>query len=238
MVTFRLAPALLRAGRRVYAIGDVHGLAGRLLALHAAIAADLAARPCRAALVVHLGDYLDRGPASAAVLARLAAGDPVAGAETVNLRGNHEALALAVLNGGDEEAVALWRMNGAEPTLRSWGIDPASPHEGWAAQVPEAQLRFLRGLRVCHREDGYVFVHAGVRPGVALAAQDEEDFVWIREPFLSYRGDFDAVVVHGHTPGKEPVVRANRIGLDTGAVYGGRLTAGILEEDRLGFLQA
>lgn len=237
MVTFRLAPAKLAPGRRIYAVGDVHGLAPRLLALHEAISADLAARPCAAAVVLHIGDYIDRGPESAAVLARLASGSPIIGAETINLCGNHEWMALRALLGGGDEAAELWRMNGADATLRSWRIDPYSPHRTWAEAIPGEQLRFLKALRFSHREGGYVFVHAGLRPGVALVDQDEEDLVWIREPFLSYKGDFGAVVVHGHTPVKEPVVRANRIGIDTGAVYGGALTAAVLEEDRLGFLQ-
>jgi len=237
MVTFRLAPAKLRPGRRVYAIGDVHGMARRLAALHNAIAADLAARPCASALVVHIGDYIDRGPESSGALAMLASGTPIGGAETISLIGNHEWMALRALLGGDDDAAKLWRMNGADATLRSWRIDPDTEHPSWGQAVPEEQLRFLEGLRLFHREDGYFFVHAGLRPGVALAEQDPDDMVWIREPFLSYAGDFGVVVVHGHTPTKEPEVRTNRIGIDTGAVYGGALTASVLEEDRLGFLQ-
>ena len=103
--------------------------------------------------------------------------------------------------------------------------------------MPAEQLRFLGTLAASHREGGYFFVHAGVRPGVKLAAQDPADLLWIREPFLSYKGDFGAVVVHGHTPLREPLVLGNRIGIDTGAVYGGRLTAAVLEGDRVGFLQ-
>ncbi len=237
MVTFRLAPAKLAPGRRVYAIGDVHGMARRLVAMHETISADLAARPCAATLVLHIGDYIDRGPDSAGVLARLAAGIRIGGAETVCLCGNHEWMALRVLLGGDDEAAELWRMNGADATLRSWRIDPDSPPRKWAKAVPEEHLRFLQALRLSHREDGYLFVHAGLRPGVALADQDDEDLVWIREPFLSCTGNFGVVVVHGHTPAKAPVVRATRIGIDTGAVYGGPLTAAVLEEDRIGFLQ-
>lgn len=237
MVTFRLAPARLRAGRRIYAVGDVHGLADRLEAMHAAIAADLAARPVASALVLHIGDYIDRGPKSAAVLAKLATGDVVGGAETVNLLGNHEWMALRVLGGGNDEDARLWRVNGADATLRSWGIDPKSAHNRWAGRVPEEQLRLLKALGLSYREEGYLFVHAGVRPGVALEAQDGADLVWIREPFLSFGGNFGAVVVHGHTPVEAPVITANRIGIDTGCVYGGVLTAAVLEEDRLGFLQ-
>lgn len=237
MVTFRLAPAKLEPGRRVYAIGDVHGLAQRLFAMHEAIGADLAARPCATASVLHIGDYIDRGPESAAVLARLASGLSIAGSETICLSGNHEVMALQTLFGGDDEAARLWRMNGADATLRSWRIDPASRHQRWAEAIPGEQLRFLEALRFCHRDGGYFFAHAGVRPGVALDRQDAEDLVWIREPFLSYRGDFGLVVVHGHTPTRAPVVRANRIGIDTGAVFGGALTAAVLEEDRLGFLE-
>lgn len=237
MVTLRLAPASLPAGRRVYAIGDVHGCDRQLAALHQAIAADLAERPIAAPLLVHIGDYLDRGPASSSVLARLAAGSPIAGMEMVNLRGNHEAMALAVLAGGDRDSVELWLLNSAAATLESWGIDPGSPPRSWAARVPADQLAFLGALGASHREGGYFFAHAGVRPGVPLGMQDPADLLWIREPFLSYKGDFGAVVVHGHTPLREPLVLGNRIGIDTGAVYGGRLTAAVLEADRVGFLQ-
>jgi serine/threonine protein phosphatase 1 len=238
MVVLQLAPAALPPGRRVYAIGDVHGCDHQLAFLHQAIAADLVARPVAAPLLLHIGDYLDRGPASAAVLTRLAAGPPLPGIETVNLRGNHEAMALAVLAGGDAESAALWLLNGAATTLASWGIDPDSPAPSWATHVPAAHLRFLHGLGVSHREGGYFFAHAGVRPGVPLASQDPADLLWIREPFLSYAGDFGAVIVHGHTPGHKPVIRHNQIGIDTGAVYGGPLTAAILEDDQIGFLQA
>ncbi len=238
MVTLELAPATLPPGRRVYAVGDIHGCDRQLAALHAAIAADLAERPIASPLLVHIGDYLDRGPDCAGVLARLAAGPRLPGIETVNLRGNHEAMALAVLNGGDDESAALWQLNGAAATLAGWDIDIDSPPSSWSRHVPAAQLRFLNGLAWSHREGGYFFAHAGVRPGVPLGAQDPADLLWIREPFLSYAGDLGAVIVHGHTPGHKVVVKPNRIGIDTGAVYGGPLTSVILEADRMGFLQA
>ncbi|HUC19559.1 MAG TPA: metallophosphoesterase [Acetobacteraceae bacterium] len=237
MVVFQPAPATLPPGRRVYAVGDVHGCDRQFTLLHQAIAADLAARPIAAPLILHTGDYLDRGPASAAVVGRLAGGPPLPGVETVNLRGNHEAMALAVLAGGNAESATLWLLNGAAATLASWGIDADSPAPLWARHVPPAHLRFLRALAMSHSEGGYFFAHAGVRPGVPLAAQDPADLLWIREPFLSYKGDLGAVVVHGHTPREKPVIRRNRIGIDTGAVYGGPLTAAVLEGDQIGFLQ-
>lgn len=235
MVTFRLAPAELPPGERVYAVGDVHGMAEKLVAIHRAIAADLAARPVARATLVHLGDTIDRGPESACALAEIAA-PPAPGIALVNLCGNHEAMALPVLAGEDGAARELWMRNGGAATLASFGIDVKTPAATWAAAMPAEQLRLLENLGLMHRAGGYLFVHAGLRPGVAIEDQDPSDLVWIREPFLSYRGEFGAVVVHGHTPMREPVVRANRIGIDTGAVFGGALTAVILEADRMAFL--
>jgi serine/threonine protein phosphatase 1 len=104
--------------------------------------------------------------------------------------------------------------------------------------VPDTHLAFLRGLTLMHREDGYMFVHAGVRPGVALDQQARDDLLRMRQPFLYSEADFGAVVVHGHTPVKVPVVRHNRIAIDTGAVFGGKLTCLVLEGETLGFLTA
>lgn len=235
MVTFRLAPAELPPGERVYAVGDVHGMAEKLVAIHRAIAADLAARPIARATLIHLGDTIDRGPESALALAEIAA-PPAPGITLVNLRGNHEAMALPVLAGANGAARELWMRNGGGATLASFGIDPRTPATTWAATMPAEPLRLLAGLGLMYRAGGYFFVHAGLRPGVPIEEQDPLDLVWIREPFLSYRGEFGAVVVHGHTPMREPVVRANRIGVDTGAVFGGALTAVILEADRMAFL--
>ena len=106
-----------------------------------------------------------------------------------------------------------------------------------AAFAPD-HLALLRGLPVTHRAGGYLFVHAGIRPGVPLDAQGREDLLWIREPFLSFDGDLGCVVVHGHTPIPAPLVRPNRIDIDTGAYLGGELTCAVLEADRIGFLQA
>jgi serine/threonine protein phosphatase 1 len=237
MPDFTAAPGALPPGQRIYAIGDIHGCDGRLADLHGQIAGDLAARPCPAPLMLHLGDYVDRGPDSRAVVTRLAAGDPVSGLPTLNLLGNHEQTMIDAL-AGQPAAMTDWMIQGGREALRSWGGDPDSPRESWAAWVPPEHLGFLRGLATCHRAGGYFFAHAGVRPGVPLEAQARQDLISIRQAFLYSEADFGAVVVHGHTPKPEPVLRPNRIGIDTGAVYGGRLTCAILEGDRVAFLYA
>jgi len=239
MVTMSLAPTTLPAGQRVYAIGDVHGCAARLDALHAQIRDDLAARPVAEPTLLHLGDYVDRGEDSAGVLARLLRPWPAAPApRIVNLMGNHEAMLLAALDGTDSESVPHWLSNGGAETLASWGLSSRAAPAEWRTRIPAAQIDFLRALLRYHRQGGYVFVHAGLRPGVPMARQTEDDMLWIREPFLSAKGDLPGVVVHGHTPERLPTVRLTRIGVDTGAVMGGMLTCAVLEADRVGFLRA
>jgi serine/threonine protein phosphatase 1 len=233
---FQPAPATLPAGHRVYAIGDIHGCDARLATLHARVAADLAARPVARPLLLHLGDYVDRGPDSAGVLARLAAGPPLPGVETVNLMGNHERTMLDAL-AGERAAITDWRFHGGREALASWGLDADADPAGWATGSPAAQQAFVRGLALRHALGGYLFVHAGVRPGVPLDRQDPEDLLRIRHAFLSSEATFGAVVVHGHSPSRGPVVKANRIGIDTGAVFGRELTCLVLEADRMAFLQ-
>ena len=236
MLTSRLAPASLPPDLRVYAIGDVHGCEDRLAALHRDIAADLAARPIADARLIHLGDYIDRGADSAGVIERLIRGPRLAGLRVHNLMGNHEHMLLAALHSPDPGAAQLWLRNGGDATLRRWGVGAAPLDPQWRDRLPAAHLAWLRALSLSERLGGYVFVHAGLRPGTTLGAQRPDDLMWIREPFLSWPERFEAVVVHGHTPVEQPVLRANRIGIDTGAVLGGRLTCLVLEADRLGFL--
>jgi len=235
MPVFVPAPAVLPPGQRIYAIGDVHGRDDLLAALHADIASDLAARPVAGATLVHLGDYVDRGPDSKAVLARIAGPPPAPGLSVVNLSGNHEDMMLAAL-AVDPAAAEHWLINGGSATLACWGIGPDVPAAAWAARIPAATQAMLAKLAVTHRAGGYLFVHAGVRPGVPLHRQDPQDMRWIRHPFLTSDADFGVVVVHGHTPRPAPEVRPNRIGIDTGAVAGGRLTCVVLEADRMAFL--
>ena len=240
--------ATVPPGTRVYAVGDCHGCLEALRGLRAAIVADStradAAGPrADRRVVVYLGDYVDRGPDSRGVVESLV-GEPLAGFESVHLLGNHEAFMRRFLDG--EEVASVWMMNGGGATLRSYGLDVAAlagPNardlrDALTAAVPEAHRAFLDGLTLSHVEGDYFFVHAGVRPGVPLAAQEADDLLWIREPFLGSTADHGKVVVHGHSATAEVAVRPNRIGIDTGACYGGQLTALVLEGGQHRFLQA
>ena len=236
-IRFRQAPGWLPRGRRVYVIADVHGCLSQLRRLHAAVVADLAARPVPLPLLIHLGDYIDQGPDSAGVVALLAGGAPVPGMPVVNLLGDHERMLLEAL-AGDRAAATDWLWAGGAAALTSWGLDPTLPRDEWEAALPPAHVAFLRALVLTHREGDYLFVHAGIRPGVPLAQQVTDDLVTIRQPFLWTEQDLGMVVVHGHSTNPAPVLAANRIGLDTGVGMGGKLTCAVLEEDLVGFIAA
>jgi serine/threonine protein phosphatase 1 len=237
MIELFPAPAALPPGRRIYAIGDIHGCDAQLATLHQKIAVDLARRPVHAPLLLHIGDYVDRGPNTAGVVARLLRGSVIDHVPVINLKGNHEQTMLDALS-GDRAAGTDWLFQGGRPALESYGADPDGPRERWVEAIPTAHLGFLRELTMTHQEGGYLFVHAGIRPGIPLDAQAPEDLLRIRQPFLYTDQPFGAVVVHGHTPVKAPVVRANRIDIDTGAVFGGPLTCAVLEGATIGFLTA
>lgn len=236
MVELVSAPASLPPGQRIYAVGDVHGCFERLVAMHEQIAADLTKRPVDGAVLVHLGDYIDRGLESAQVVEWLLAGPPVQVPQVINLMGNHEHMMLSAVAQTESEAGDVWMRNGGAESLLSWGVPRNVTQQEWAAWIPRPHLLFLRDLALHHRIGPYLFVHAGVRPGVPLHQQSRQDLLWIREPFLSSRKDHGAVVVHGHSPRREPYVGGNRIGIDTGAVIGGTLTCVVLERDKLGFI--
>lgn len=224
-------------GTRVYAVGDCHGRLDLLRRLESEIAEDAKAAAPERTVVVYLGDYVDRGPESAGVIEHLIA-EPLKGFESVHLIGNHEAMMLEFLRLGDAAGL-IWLINGGEETLASYGVDVAAGRDAerplsrlradLEERLPESHRRFLEGLQRSHREGGYLFVHAGVDPLRPLDKQDPEDLIWIREPFLTDSNELGQVVVHGHTPSRLPVERPNRIGVDTGAVYGGALTAVVLE---------
>lgn len=234
-----LAEARLPEGLRLYAIGDIHGRRDLLERMQARIARDLERRPVADWRVIYLGDYIDRGPESAQVLAMLA--DQAQDPHAAFLRGNHDQFLIDFLAGGGTEDFDIWMYNGGAETLDSFGIDGAraaydiDPAElerlrpRLAAALAPGVAEFLDGLEAMLRFGDYIFVHAGLRPGVALEAQDRRDLIWIREPFLSDPRDHGAVVVHGHTPVETVEVRANRIGIDTGAVFTGKLSCLVLE---------
>jgi serine/threonine protein phosphatase 1 len=230
-VTLSQAPGWLPAGHRVYAVGDVRGCLAALRTLQEAIRDDLTSRPVKHARSILLGNMIGPGPDSAGVLARLA------GSETavVALRGANEQMLLDALD-GDAAATTDWLHGGGAVALRGWGVPDRAPRAAWGAYIPPAHVALLRGLPSSRRAGGYLFAPAGIRPGVPLARQSPEDLRGIRQVFLFSDQAFGAVVVHGHSTAPGPVVRANRIGLDTGAGFGGRLTCAVLEEDRMGFI--
>ena len=236
-----LSPGYLSPSRRVYAIGDVHGCASRLNDLHDAILADLAVDPVAKPLLIHLGDYVDRGANSAGTVRRLAGGPVIPGVPMVCLRGNHEQMMLDALTGARAHT-RLWLANGGEQTLQSWGVSPSADVSRWREAV-EREMPFLWSLPSFYRVDNYVFVHAGVRPGVDLARQSDQDLLWIREGFLDWGGvlfpeALDTAVVHGHTPTRAPEIAGLRIGIDTGAVMGGDLTCAVLQNRTVRFITA
>jgi len=220
----------LPEGRRLYAIGDIHGEAALLRDLLARIEADARVRDPMRTTLVFLGDFIDRGARAADLLRGFCGSE---GADLVFLKGNHEA-ALVDVYRGDEEALAFWIRFGGRATLQGLGIDvPASDRIDPAQilwRLREALdvgiIDWLDALPHSFSLGDYFFCHAGVRPGIPLRRQDQDDLLWIREPFLSSDSHHGKIIVHGHTVDPDgPVIRRNRIGLDTGAHEHGRLTA-------------
>jgi len=229
--------------RRVYVIGDIHGRADLLDRMIAAIAGDLTARPCDQCLTVTLGDYIDRGADSRGVVERLAR-NPFP-TRFVALKGNHEDLLATFL--ANPASAEVWRRNGGLETLFSYGVDVAPLMRGrdydraadaLRAALPAAHVAFFAALPLTLTAGRYFLCHAGVRPGIPLARQSEDDLLWIRGEFLDSTADFGKIVVHGHTPTPEPELLPNRINVDTGAFMTGRLTCAVLEEAEVRFLTA
>ena len=228
---------------RLYVIGDIHGHADLLDRMAAGIARDLNERPIDVPLTVTLGDYIDRGPDSRGVLDRLA-GNPFP-TDYVALKGNHEDLLETFLR--DPSSADHWRRLGGLETLHSYGVDVGPLMRGrdyeaaadaLRAAVPPEHFAFLASLRRALTVGGYFLCHAGVRPGVPLEQQTEDDLLWIRDEFLKSKTDFGRIVVHGHTPTEEPELLPNRINVDTGAFMTGRLTCAVLEGKAVRFLSA
>ncbi|MEO7814684.1 MAG: metallophosphoesterase [Sphingomicrobium sp.] len=231
-------------GHRVYAVGDVHGhdlLLGELLAL---IEADIAARQAAQVTIVFLGDLIDRGPSSAAVVERLRTYRPL-GVRVEFLAGNHEEVLLRILN-GEGDLLADWLRFGGAQCARSYGLRPSNlmklPVDRAIAAlrlaIPATHQAFLASFSDSLRAGDYYFVHAGIRPGIPLGEQAQSDLRWIRGPFLDHPVRHEAMIVHGHTVRSEVEETLGRIGIDTGAYVHGVLTAIGLEGDQRWYLQA
>lgn len=224
-----------KAPRRIYAIGDIHGCLDLLNRMIELIEEDIAAYGAEGAIVVTLGDYIDRGPASRGVLQRLAR-NPFS-VPFIALRGNHEEMFLSFLV--HPRNASGWCRQGGVETLASYSV-PVSQvmiGKGYTAAaetmnwlLPEEHRSFLMSLPLAVMTPHYFLCHAGVRPGIALNQQQPNDLLWIRDEFLTSQDDFGRVVVHGHTPVTEIEVQPNRINVDTGAYRSGRLTCVVLEE--------
>lgn len=223
----------------IYAIGDIHGQLGLLQAAHDLIAIDMARHG--SGPVVHVGDLVDRGPDSRGVIEFLMAG-LAEGHDWVVLKGNHDRMFARFLANPWEPEPGLraelsWlhpRLGGAD-TLRSYGVANAEDrpvekvHAAAVAAVPQTHLDFITARPTLHLAGEAAFVHAGIRPGIALEDQTETDLVWIRDPFLTATESFGPLVVHGHTALDEATHYGNRLNLDSGAAYGGPLSAVVIE---------
>ena len=233
------------AGIDLYAIGDIHGCDHQFGALLAQIAHHAAGQPPARRIIVTLGDYVDRGPASKAVIERLINWDD-SDFELVALRGNHEHMMMNALE--DNDAFSHWLRYGGQETLVSYGVAPprlaSDPEQVKASRArfaetfPTHHHAFLASTQLSFEAGDYVFVHAGLRPNVPLGQQSPDDLMWIRDDFLNHDAAFPAFVIHGHTPAEAPDVRANRIGIDTGAYITGNLTALVLSGTRRDFLSS
>lgn len=226
---------------RVYAVGDIHGCSELFEALIDKIAADDAARPAKRTMLVLLGDYVDRGPDSRAVVER--AIELNAQADVRCLAGNHEEVFLLACE-ADATALRMFTRIGGRETALSYGISAgdydAADYDELAEllvqHVPPAHLAFLRELEDVVEIGDYAFVHAGIRPGVALSEQKVSDLRWIRNEFLRHPAPHDKFVIHGHTITSDIDLKPNRLGIDTGAYQSGHLTAVGLDGDSRWFL--
>jgi serine/threonine protein phosphatase 1 len=231
-----------KVGARAYAVGDIHGRLDLLDALLRRLEEDIAGRRPKKTYIVFLGDLIDRGPDSAGVVERLRMWRPRHG-RPVFLAGNHEEVLLQIL-GGDASILPDWLRFGGAECARSYGIDVDALRrmeddeaiEAIRAKVPRAHREFLGNMADTFRFGDYLFVHAGIRPGLAVEDQDPHDLRWIRDPFLADVKEHGFIVVHGHTIVAGVEERPNRIAIDTGAYHSGVLTAVGVEDAERWFL--
>lgn len=204
-----------------YCFGDIHGCLHKLTELVRRCNDDAAGRPVR---FLFLGDYVDRGPDSQGVVQFLLELQRAQPDRDVFLKGNHEDLMVAATD--SEFFEERWLSNGGSETLESYRLTGA-------AELPEDHVNWLRRLPLFFDDGRRFFVHAGVHPDRPLDRQDEDDLLWIRKPFLTSEKDYGRLIVHGHSAlaSGRPDLRANRLNLDTGAVFGGPLTAAVFDSD-------
>jgi serine/threonine protein phosphatase 1 len=233
MQSARIMPhvASLPPRTRIYAFGDIHGRADLLQDMITRIEDDLRRRPIARAFEVYLGDYIDRGPDSCGVVDLLAA--RMVRNHAVCLRGNHEAIFANFLQ--DPAAMCEWMSIGALQTLQSYGVPfssnptPHQMHHALHERLPRTHGLFLQCLNDYFVCGDFMFVHAGIRPGVPIERQESHDLHWIRREFLDCTDDHGVFVVHGHTSVPHPDIRSNRINIDTGAWRTGVLTCIAIE---------
>lgn len=234
-------PPRIGPGERIYSIGDIHGRHDLLRQLHGMIESDAAGHDGKNT-VVYLGDCIDRGDHSRAVIDELLDA-PLPGFEAVTLMGNHEQTLLDFLQ--HPRAAAGWLQWGGRETLASYGVhlqsnarpEPEEIRDRLDSELPRRHLDFFRNLQMMHVAGDYLFVHAGIRPGVTLQEQRNEDLLWIREDFINSRQQHEHIVVHGHSISEEVEFHSNRIGIDTGAYCTGVLTCLVLEGEERRLLQ-
>ena len=234
-VPTRQVAAAVPHGVRIYAVGDIHGRADLLSSALRGIRLDCRQRPADRPITVFVGDYIDRGPNSRAVLDLLLRWRE--DNEAVFICGNHETFLPRFL--ANSRTLDAWRQNGGLETLLSYGLRPTinpDRHEQvrladeLARALPREHLEFLESLDLAFSCGDYLFVHAGIRPGVPIQEQTEDDLLWIRDEFLAHEQPFERFVVHGHTPVNVPDLRSNRINIDTGAFATGRLTCIVIDD--------
>lgn len=231
----------------IYAVGDIHGRIDLLQKMQAMILADARAEGTDRKLLIFLGDYIDRGPSSLEVLDFLIDNEKsnqALGFESIFLKGNHEDYFMRFLANGD--LGKAWLNNGGAALLRNFDLEisaKSSDEEFLETAILLRRLlsprlrQFLTGLRTHYDNGHYFFVHAGIRPGIALDQQSVRDMLWIRREFTKSKADHGKIIVHGHTIVEEPEVHSNRIGIDTGAYLSDHLTCAVIKKEQVRFLQ-